>query len=74
MENSMVKHVVPLQPMEDHIGADSYTAAGGDALKEAAAHKELVLVPAPGRNCRQWGTHVFLMNCNRTEDLCWSSL
>ena len=37
MEKIMVMQVVPLQPMEDHAGADIHTAAwGGYALKEAA--------------------------------------
>jgi len=62
----MVKDVVPLQPMQDHAGADNYSAAhggpqdaaGGDALKEDAAHGEPVLEPAPGRNCSQRETHV----------------
>ena len=46
MERTTVKEVVPLQPMEDHIGADIHNAvhggphatAGGYTLKEAAAH------------------------------------
>ena len=53
----MVTQVVPLQPMEDHAGADIHTAArggphagaGGYALKEAAACGEPMQKQAPGR-------------------------
>ncbi|GAB0207450.1 zinc finger and BTB domain-containing protein 5 [Grus japonensis] len=62
MEKTMVKLVVPLQPMErttleqistlqpmeDPFHYRSY------ALKEAAAHGEPVLEQAPGRNCSLW--------------------
>jgi len=55
----MVKQVVPLQPMEDHAGADihnelhggPHARADGHALKEAAAHDVPMLEQAPGRNC-----------------------
>ncbi|KAK4811101.1 hypothetical protein QYF61_016387 [Mycteria americana] len=42
---TMVKQVVPLQPVEDHDGA------GGYAPKEAAACGEPTQEQAPGRNC-----------------------
>ena len=58
-EKITVMQVVPLQPMDNHSGADSHTAAhggphtaaGGYILKEAAAHGEPMQVQAPGRSC-----------------------
>lgn len=59
MVKTMVKEVVPLQPMEDNSGADIHTpvcggphaAVGGYALKEAAAHGDNRLEQAPGGSC-----------------------
>ncbi|KAK4823955.1 hypothetical protein QYF61_008341 [Mycteria americana] len=59
MEKTMVMQVVPLQPMDSQSGADIHTvahgrphaAAGGYALKEAAARGEPMHNQAPGRNC-----------------------
>lgn len=54
-----------LQPMEDHVGTDTHTAAhggpigaGGEALKEATAHEDPMLEQASVRNCSlQRGAH-----------------
>ncbi|KAK4806141.1 hypothetical protein QYF61_001064 [Mycteria americana] len=59
MVKTMVRQVVPLQPMEVHSRADIHPAAcggphakaSGCALKEAAACGEPMLEQAPGRNC-----------------------
>ncbi|KAK4806753.1 hypothetical protein QYF61_005549 [Mycteria americana] len=59
MEKTMVKPVVPLQPMEYHIGTDIHPAAHGGphtgpgryALKEAASCGEPMLEQAPDRSC-----------------------
>ncbi|GAB0193692.1 zinc finger and BTB domain-containing protein 5 [Grus japonensis] len=69
MEKTMMKQVVPLQPMKDHIGADLHTAAHGGpyttagrcALKEAAAHGE------PTQE------QVFWQKVWPSADPCWSS-
>lgn len=54
--------VVCLQPPEDHVRGEIYSAAQGGihgaaherGLKEAAHHGEPTLHGAPGRNCRLW--------------------
>jgi len=62
MEKRLVEQVVPLQPTEDHAGADIHTAAHGgphstakgNALMEAAAHGKPTQEQAPGRSCGLW--------------------
>jgi len=63
---TMVTQVVPLQPMDDHGGADVHTAscggphagACGYALKAITACREPTLGQAPVRNCGPWrGAH-----------------
>ncbi|KAK4832671.1 LOW QUALITY PROTEIN: hypothetical protein QYF61_024967 [Mycteria americana] len=64
VEKIIGKQALPLQPAEDHTGADIHGTvhgkphAGAGALKEAAALGEPALEQACGRNCGSWGrTH-----------------
>jgi len=84
---TVVRQVVPQQPMEVHSGADIYTSArggphagaGGSALKEAAAHRDPIQEQAPGSSCcRMERSPCWSRFSGRTrrsvEDPCWSSL